>query len=333
VLAGELGLAFAVGLLAMSADATRPAAVARIDLHDGDSRVLRLVRKEAEELVERPTREPVPSVSTSSRYPFADTLEVLKRDAAAGVFGGLDDRLADAVVFVATEPGFLAGQPSEFLLGSLRPFPLEPFSLHVVLAANLLDRLAAMPLGIVAGGRDLGDPKIDTKEIVGLNRIGRFPVELDVQEESALPLHQLGGGGLDSLEHLPLVRAGLGVDTLAGIKQRQANGPVPLTEGEDASIVGDRCRLEFRVCFLGDLESGAHASDRANGQVGGEPERLADFVVAGPLDQDLVGRMLAAGHVGNVVARPSECPSENAPEPDFSGVSFRDGSRSFGAAE
>lgn len=29
----------------------------------------------------------------------------------------------------------------------------------------------------------------------------------------------------------------------------------------------------------------------------------------------------------------NECPSENAPEPDFSGVSFRDGSRSFGAAE
>ena len=29
----------------------------------------------------------------------------------------------------------------------------------------------------------------------------------------------------------------------------------------------------------------------------------------------------------------SQCPSENAPEPDFSGVSFRDGSRSFGAGE
>jgi hypothetical protein len=29
----------------------------------------------------------------------------------------------------------------------------------------------------------------------------------------------------------------------------------------------------------------------------------------------------------------SSCPSENASGPDFSGVSFRDGSRSFGAAE
>ncbi len=152
-------LAFAVGLLAMSALGACPAGVARIDLHDGDSRVLRLVREEADELVERPTRQPVPSVPTPSRYPVAYSLEVFKSDAASGVFGGLDDRLADAVVLVATEPGFLPGQPSEFLLGSLGSFPLEPFSLQVVLAANLLDRLAAMPLGFVAGGRDLGNAR------------------------------------------------------------------------------------------------------------------------------------------------------------------------------
>jgi len=205
VLAQELGLALAVGLLAMSADATRLAGVARIDLHDGDSRILRLVRKEAEELVERPTRQPVPSVSTPSRYPFADTLEVLKSDSAAGVFGSLNDRFADHVVFVATEPGFLPGHPHEFLPGSLRPFPLEPFSLQVVLAADLFYGFAAMPLGIVAGGRKLNDAHVDAQEIVGLDRIGGFPSDLDVQEVPAFPLHQVGGRGFGSLEHLPLV--------------------------------------------------------------------------------------------------------------------------------
>ena len=46
-----------------------------VDLHDGDTRFLPLVRKEAEELVERPTRQSIPGVSTPSRYPFADTLK------------------------------------------------------------------------------------------------------------------------------------------------------------------------------------------------------------------------------------------------------------------
>ena len=40
-------------------------------------------------------RQPVPSVSTPSRYPLADTLEVLKSDSAAGVAVSVDPEFSD----------------------------------------------------------------------------------------------------------------------------------------------------------------------------------------------------------------------------------------------
>ena len=74
---------------------------------------------------ERPTREPVASVSAPNREPVADPAEVFKGDATSGAFGSRDDRLADAVVLVLAEPGFLAGDPLlELLLGPLGVLPL-----------------------------------------------------------------------------------------------------------------------------------------------------------------------------------------------------------------
>jgi len=206
------------GLLAMAALRACARRVARVHLHYGDSRVRCLVREEAIELVERPTRQPVSSVSTMSPDPAAYPLEILEGDAPSGAFGGLDDRFRDAVVLVAAEPGFLARQPPELLLGSLRPLPLKPPSLEVVLAADLLDRLATMPLS-VAGGRDLHDAQVDSQELAWFDRLPGFPADLDVHEEPAVPLHQLGGGGLGPLEHtlLMFARPGLAVASAGGL--------------------------------------------------------------------------------------------------------------------
>ena len=55
VLAQELALALAIGFLTMPAPGASTAGVARVNLHDRDTRVLRLIHKEAVELVERPT--------------------------------------------------------------------------------------------------------------------------------------------------------------------------------------------------------------------------------------------------------------------------------------
>jgi len=129
----------------MPADGTRLAGIAWVDLHDRDSRERCLVREESRELLERPARQLVASISAPSRDPSPDAFEVLDGNPAAGAPGGLDDRLADAMVFMTAEPGLLAGYPHEFLLGSSGSLPLEALSLDVVLAADSFDRLAAMP--------------------------------------------------------------------------------------------------------------------------------------------------------------------------------------------
>jgi hypothetical protein len=104
---------------------SRPRGIARIDQHDWDAGIRRLVGNEPSELVERPTREPIASVPTPSRCPVADAFEVFEGNPAAGVFGGLDDRFADAMVLVPPESGLLPGYPAELLLCPWVPFRVE----------------------------------------------------------------------------------------------------------------------------------------------------------------------------------------------------------------
>lgn len=182
--------------------------MARVDLNDRDSRVDCLVAKEAGELVERPAREPIASVSAPSPDPVANPLEVLKSDTTSGAFGGLDDRLADTVVLVAPEPGFLARQALQFLLGSFGALALQSLPLEVVFAVHVLDGFTAMALRIVARGGNLGDAQVDAEEVGRLDRFRRFAWKLDVQEVLPIPLYQLGGRGLDRFENASLSLAG-----------------------------------------------------------------------------------------------------------------------------
>ena len=72
-LAGELRLSLPVGPLAMTAGRTGPRRIPRVDRHHGDPGQFRLVRHEAVELRERPSREPVvrsvPRAVIRSRMP------------------------------------------------------------------------------------------------------------------------------------------------------------------------------------------------------------------------------------------------------------------------
>ena len=70
--------------------------------------------------------------------------------------------------------------------------------------------------------------------------------------------------------------------------------------------------------------------DRDMSGVDGTPEYWFEELVA---ELSVCFVLAALALPDRVEEFPNSCPSENAPEPDFSGVSFRDGSRSFGAAE
>ena len=91
---------------------------------------------------------------------------------SGGALGGLDDGLADAMVLVLAELGFLADTRTNFFLAPWF-LSLESLSLDVVLAADSFDRLAAMPLGVVARGGDLAIPmSTPMKSVTGSEFLG-----------------------------------------------------------------------------------------------------------------------------------------------------------------
>jgi hypothetical protein len=117
----EVCLALAIGFLAMTADGARPAGISGIDCDHIDSRKLGLVLDKTAKLKEGPTVHPC-SLPLSKRCPLTDVLEILKSNAASGVFSGPDKRLADAMIDVPAILGFLPPHADNRLVArSARP--------------------------------------------------------------------------------------------------------------------------------------------------------------------------------------------------------------------
>src|SRR5262245_5981397 len=117
-LAVEFGLSLPVGAFAVAAFVAGLTGVGRVDELDQHPRQLRLVDEEGAELRERPAPQPILRIAAPGRNPLADAREVFQGNPAPGALGGLDELLADDVVLVAAEAGFLASHPLQLLPGS-----------------------------------------------------------------------------------------------------------------------------------------------------------------------------------------------------------------------
>ena len=236
-LATKLGLASAVGASAVAALGTGLRGVGRVHLDHGDTCDLRLVRQERVEVVEAPTARPIACVPAPGRNPSADARQILNGDPAAGASGGLDDLLGDPVVLVAAKACLFLGDTPQLLLGAPGPPALEPATLEVVLAADVLDGLAGVAAPVAVGG-DVGDPEIHAEE-VGDGDLG--PV-----------------GDLDRDEHEPLARLGpdevalpLGIADPLGLiaapqerhddpaGERHQADPIRALKAQGADVVGE----------------------------------------------------------------------------------------------
>ena len=90
------GLGFAIGFVAMSARRALARGIAGINRLDHHAFPLRFVFDKRLKLKERPSAV-FSSVGFPYRRPFADLLEILKRNAAPGVFGFLDELFGNNV--------------------------------------------------------------------------------------------------------------------------------------------------------------------------------------------------------------------------------------------
>src|SRR4051812_24047710 len=89
VIANELALTLAIGLLAVPTPAARTGRVAGVHPDHGDARPFGLVADEGLQLREGPARVPG-SVPSPNCDPLADMGQVLQTDPAGGVLGGCD---------------------------------------------------------------------------------------------------------------------------------------------------------------------------------------------------------------------------------------------------
>ncbi len=103
----ERRLRSSVAFIAVSASGTGPTGIARVNSYDGNTEQLALVGDKGTELIERPAIH-LRSLSLAKPCPVADALEVLKSDAASGVFSQSNDAFADDVVNVFPEIGFFS---------------------------------------------------------------------------------------------------------------------------------------------------------------------------------------------------------------------------------
>jgi hypothetical protein len=101
-LADEFRLVFPVGLLAKLTLVTRPAGIPGIDIHHVFPDKPGLLLEEPTELRERPTTEPIPCLSNSSRDQKTDVFQVFQGDSPPSAFGGSYGRFQDDVILERT---------------------------------------------------------------------------------------------------------------------------------------------------------------------------------------------------------------------------------------
>ncbi|MCI0461271.1 MAG: hypothetical protein L0Z62_30355 [Gemmataceae bacterium] len=289
-----------------AATMTGLAGVGRIDKNDRHTGNLRFVGDELPQLVERPTFLAV-AVLSACLGALTDAGQVFQGNSATRSESEVYQAAADDVVDVGGVFPFAATEPFQEAVCPLRAFALNGTPDFRVVLAESIDLRGFMDVPIRIDGH-APPAKINAKDAFYLDRLGRFALDLDVQEVAPIAaLDEHGAGRLLSFECRLLPFAELGCEALPPVEQGQGEGPIGLTEGKDALVIVDAGGGEGGVGFLLDLEGGADAANGANGQVGGQAEGVADFTVAGVLKDDLVGGFLAAGDFGNVVAGASEC--------------------------
>src|ERR1043165_566137 len=115
------------------------------------------------------------------------------------------------------------------------------------------------------------------------------------------PLDQRGACRGVAFQPSFLVVAHRRLKSLATVEQGQTEGPIPLSEAEDALIIVNRRWCKGRVGFALDLECCTHTRNGTDRQIGRQPKTAAHVLIAGMLDLHLVAGMDGASHLSNKI--------------------------------
>lgn len=293
--AQEIRLALAVGLRAMPAAGACSAGVSRIDGDHGNAEQLALVGDEGTKLIKAPSAHlrPLPFAEPCAG---SDALEVFKSDSSPGVFAKDNELLADDVVLMTAETRFFAADAFNGPACVLPGAPLVP-AVHLlsqgsadvmVFDADGLNAVSADYLA-VAGSRNHIHAQIDAKKISGrrgrsfrkIDRTEQEPFSVLSENKVALPLA--------AAEPLPLIPAHDHRHDDSALKRQQAH-TVDALEAHYPVVVGHgRVLAEVGPLVLVPLVGFADLGNTADGHLAGQTESLAERMIVGFLEFDLVG--------------------------------------------
>ena len=185
----KLILGLAVRFLAVATLVTGAAGVTRID---GDQRYTGepgLVLQKQSELRKRPGVENC-SLPAPNRYPFADAIQFFNGNAASGAFSAGNDLLGYHMVRVRGEALLFSRKGFKPTLGGAGLFLLQFGSQSPVPVSDRLNMRTgvALPVRIT---RNIGNSKINSKEVIRTNRSALGKVDCAEQIKLILPVHQI----------------------------------------------------------------------------------------------------------------------------------------------
>ena len=275
--------------------------VGRINHHHGQASRLRFVLHELPQLIEGPGMVQCP-LCLAHFGPLAYPGQVFQGDSLPRDLCRGDELFTDDVVDRPHMAPLMSRQPFQEAYGPSCAFSLERTSNLEVVGTELLHRRAFVGTPCRIDGNPSAT-QVNTQHAHGALPSWRWRFDLDVQEEGAIAaFDQRGTGGRLSLEPGFLIVPQGGLKAFAATDQRQAEGPIPFSEAEDALIVVNGGRGKRRVGFGFNLQGGTDTGNGANGEIGGQAEALPHLAVTGVLHLHLVSGMDAACQVGDVVA-------------------------------
>ena len=287
--AKELRLRAAVRLVDTSTLRASPTRVARIYGDETDARKRRLVGEKRSQLVERPSMQ-TRSLRLPNGCPVANTRQIFDGNAASGVFGLANDRLADHVIRVTMEIPFLASKFSEVSFGAPCPYRLQARSKLRDSRPNRERRLAREPFPIRVD-RQIPDPKVDAEPSLGVDGRPVRNVDGDEEEELSLPVNQVGLAP-HTLKSGAMVHADGARNRQPSVEGKEADSIEPVLEGVEPLVVRDRAvlseRAKLRLVPLVDL---AHFRNESDDVLRGECKPLTKFVVVEALEPELVSAL------------------------------------------
>lgn len=296
----KTGLGFTVGFFSMPASRALARGIAWINILDRNAIQRRLVFDKRLKLKERPTAV-FRSVGFPNRRPFADMLEILKRNSASGVFGFLDKLFRNNVVLISPEPSFVAPDSVQVATGRPRPAGLQVFPQGMVTTPGIFYGFTRERFTVRIAG-NLDDPQVNANKSLGVYRRRSRGFDDHQQIEHAVHPHQIGLPMPAPKLHL-LVIAHLhsdGQPTLQG----QDTGRFQSLKTQNALIVNNRPGWLEKTLFRFVALVGFHdLGNGANRQLRRQPKLLPNVLINEFLQNKLGGALLTKRHFGDEVTR------------------------------